>query len=227
MVIQWKTKITHCRNAQVQSHTPSSGWSKCVGKHRNVQHLHAVLHDKHFLHVQSQVSVSGSSNLDGKHLRMKHLQDLWCKCLTFRCCPAYLDPPNPDTCTCLCGKCMSYEFPCKCFTFRCCPTYLDPQAPDIWTCMTNIFYTYSRKYRYLVHQILMGSISEWNIYKTFDISIDVLYCKEKISKHVIQFLSSTRMSEWFCAQFSCFVQALQYKWRCLTSFMGLSLSINK
>jgi hypothetical protein len=43
---------------QVQSHTPSSGWSKYVGKHRNVQHLHVVLHDTHFVHVQSQASVS-------------------------------------------------------------------------------------------------------------------------------------------------------------------------
>jgi hypothetical protein len=53
------------------------------------------------------------------------------KAFTFRCCPPYLDPPNPDICTCLCGKCMSYEFPCKCLTFRCCPAYLDPPNFDI------------------------------------------------------------------------------------------------
>jgi hypothetical protein len=38
----------------------------------------------------------------------------------WRSFPTYLDPPDPDICTCLCAKCMSYEFPCKSFTFRCC-----------------------------------------------------------------------------------------------------------
>ena len=57
-----------------------------------------------------------------------------CKCFTFRCCPSYLDPPNPDICRCLCGECLACERPCKCFTARCCPQYLTSPQPNWFDC---------------------------------------------------------------------------------------------
>jgi hypothetical protein len=88
------------------------GGSREAGQHRKVKQLHGNSCDIHLPHKHVQISGCGVSREAGQHRKVKHL--------------------------CLCGKCMSYEFPCKCFTFRCCPTSLNPPHPDICTCLCGM-----------------------------------------------------------------------------------------